>query len=719
MDFFKEKIGILKNPTVILIGITILFFYQVFLFGKIPFPGDLLVAEYSPWKYESYLGYNPGSYPNKAQYFDVIRQLYPWKILAIDMIKNGELPLWNPYNFSGSPLLANNQTGVFNPFNIFFFVFPYHFAWSLYILVQPFLAAFFMYRYLQSLSIRKTASLIGSISFGFSLFMATFLEYGNFGHTILWLPALLWCVESYIQKRSKISLLGVTLFTAFSFFGGHLQLATGVVGFAILYFIYKVYKKKPKKPVLIVPLYITFGFLISAIQLIPTLELLLNSARSTHTPGIINSQFLLQPLQAILFLIPDFYGNPAVRNYLLTDTYPGNAVYIGILPLVFALKGLLMKKKNEEQLFFSFASIGLLILFVRNPLSEFIFNLPFFSASSPSNYFFLLSFSLSVLASYGFAQIKKLRDLSFPILLVILLVFFFVVAHALFKQDFFIKQSVVPLLVLFGGVVSMAVYFRFKKEWILLGILAICSFDMFYLFQKFNPFVPSELLYPSTSISSYIKGNFGENRYLGIKNGDIEANFSTQMRIYSPDGYDPLYPKVYHDFIDSTRSDAKVEFEDKKLLDSLSVRYILDRKENASDENIFPAEQFTPVYDNDGWKIFENTKALPRAFVSSKTGITPATIEQYGSNSVVIKKTGDAGRLTLTDVNYPGWEASVNGKKYAIGEEGVFRSLNVPEGDAIIRFEYKPKSFATGLVLTIMGIVGLGVVLVIKKDEKV
>src|SRR3989344_2659077 len=96
------------------------FFYKFVLFGQLPFPGDLLIAEYKPWRSYSFLGYNPGSYPNKAQYPDVLRQLYPWKTETIEQIKSGRLPLWNPHNFSGSPLLANFQASALYPLSLLY-----------------------------------------------------------------------------------------------------------------------------------------------------------------------------------------------------------------------------------------------------------------------------------------------------------------------------------------------------------------------------------------------------------------------------------------------------------------------------------------------------------------------------------------------------------------------------------------------------------------------
>src|SRR4029078_3497893 len=91
------------------LGITLLFFYPL-LKGNIPFPGDLLVGGYEPYKSYSHLGFAPGGVPNKAQGPDVIRESIPWKYFAAEQIKKGEVPFWTPYNFSGNPLMANFQS---------------------------------------------------------------------------------------------------------------------------------------------------------------------------------------------------------------------------------------------------------------------------------------------------------------------------------------------------------------------------------------------------------------------------------------------------------------------------------------------------------------------------------------------------------------------------------------------------------------------------------
>ena len=111
-------------PLLVLTGICLLFFYKTLIFGKIPFPGDLLLTQYGPWRHVSYSGYVAGAIPSKDQYFDVLRELYPWKTLVTESLKKGVFPLWNPYNFSGAPLLANYQSQVFYPLTFLYFIMP-------------------------------------------------------------------------------------------------------------------------------------------------------------------------------------------------------------------------------------------------------------------------------------------------------------------------------------------------------------------------------------------------------------------------------------------------------------------------------------------------------------------------------------------------------------------------------------------------------------------
>ncbi|HBB98785.1 MAG TPA: hypothetical protein DC054_25685, partial [Blastocatellia bacterium] len=48
---------------------------------------------------------------------DDLLQNVPFRVAAAQMMRSGYLPLWNPYIFSGMPLLATAQVGILYPLN--------------------------------------------------------------------------------------------------------------------------------------------------------------------------------------------------------------------------------------------------------------------------------------------------------------------------------------------------------------------------------------------------------------------------------------------------------------------------------------------------------------------------------------------------------------------------------------------------------------------------
>src|SRR6266480_1211130 len=395
--------------------ITAIFFYKTFLHGYVPMAGDLLISEYNPWKTYSYAGYNPGSYPNKAQYFDVIRQMYPWKTFSTNTLKSGHMPLWNPYNFSGAPLLANFQSAVLYPFTILYFFLPNIIAWTILIFLQPFLAGIFTYSFTRKIGLSKIASIFSGICFAFSSFFSVWLEYNTVGHVIVWLPLMLLSVEHLLEKRAygNTSIRWVIVFIfslVSSLFAGHIQVFGYICIFLIAYIIFKVTTVSENKK----KLFLSFGLLffitlgIGAIQIIPGLELISFSARSAHSYSDIINKILIQPWQVIMFIVPDFFGNPATRNYWLSDTYVGKVTSIGIVPLFFIF--LTFAKWRNLLTRFFLGSIIIILLFVTvNPLTMFLYkvNLPFFSSSSPAMGVILLCFCLSILTGFGIDTYRK------------------------------------------------------------------------------------------------------------------------------------------------------------------------------------------------------------------------------------------------------------------------------------------------------------------------
>lgn len=769
-------------PVIFIIGIWLIFFYRVIFFGSVPFPGDLLLSEYSPYKFISFFGYNPGSIPHKAQYFDTALQLFPWRSFSISSIQEFVFPLWNPYNFSGTPLFANNQSAVLYPLGVLYLVLPQTIAWSILVMLQPLMACIFTYLYLKRLGKTQFASLFSGIVYGFSLFMTVFLEYNSIGHSIAFLPLSLYVYESY-KKQLQVRYLFLFVFSLVStFFAGHLQVSAVLFGFVFLYVINDIFSlKRPLAHVSIwlFPVLFFLSLVIASVQLIPTAELIFYSSRISQETSHILTRLLTQPSQLFMFFAPDIFGNPVTRNFLPGETYPTKAFYIGILPVLFILVSLANFKKDTHVRFFSL-TIGILLVFlIRNPISTIFyhFDIPLFSSSSPSNMWFLFSFSGAVLAGFGLDVFLKDTIIKKRIVAIFISLFlgFFAVSFLMIHEYMQIKQILIPLgiLSLFGIVYVLFKYKRLSKIILCFAVLLITALDLMYYFQKFNPFVSQEMVYPKTAVVMYLQEQPGFQRMWGIGSANIPPNLHSEFQLFSPLGYDPLYPRVYGEFIQSidkgefintftneTRSNVSLgdAFEDGdlmrdakrlKVLDFLGVTYILDREEEAHSEKTFPSDTFLLSYQSDGFKIFTNIHSFPRVFfvkdvknvktpemlfpqfysqtfnpretalvyedvdVSELESSTSATISMYQGNKIeILTEVDEDAFLVLTDTYYKGWKAFVGEKETPIYQvDHAFRGVLVPKGTEIVRFVYTPWSFTFGLTLSIIGIASLAVML--------
>jgi uncharacterized membrane protein YfhO len=59
------------------------------------------------------------------------------------------------------------------------------------------------------------------------------------------------------------------------------------------------------------------------------------------------------------------------------------------------------------------------------------------------------------------------------------------------------------------------------------------------------------------------------------------------------------------------------------------------------------------------------------------------------------------GRLVLSEVTYPGWEAEVDGVPVELGGAyGMLRAIELPPGEHRIDFELRPASLYGGLAIT-------------------
>ncbi|MEM2897419.1 MAG: hypothetical protein QXG01_07635, partial [Candidatus Bathyarchaeia archaeon] len=278
-----------------------------------------------------------------SPYSDTISHFYPWYYFADSMLKTGNLPLWNPYTFSGNPFIGNPQIAMFYPLNSLLFFVPTYIAFGYSYLLHIFLAGIFMYIFMRYIKLDKISSFLSGIIFMFSAFLITHIYAGHYTMiaAACWIPSIFLLFEIALNKRSMFYGLLTGILIGIQFLAGHMQISLYTLFALGLYLSFRSFLilRKNKDYKITLKLYSIFalaffvGILLSAIQLIPSLEL----SKYTTRAGGVSYEFATShsfPIQSfITFVLPNFFGNFATETYWNVWNYWELSPYIGILPL--------------------------------------------------------------------------------------------------------------------------------------------------------------------------------------------------------------------------------------------------------------------------------------------------------------------------------------------------------------------------------------------------
>ena len=699
-------------PVVFIFIIWFIFSSPYFLKGKVPYSSTYQVNFFSPWSaYPQFAG----AVKNNAMP-DVIDQIYPWKHFTVQTFKQGQMPLWNPYSFSGTPQLANYQSAVLSPFNLLFFVLPFIDAWSILILLQPLLAGIFMYLFAKALKQSNFASTVSSVAFMFCGFLTTWMGYGTLGYAILFLPLSLFSIEKFYESKKLKYLFLLAVSIPLSFFAGHFQISVYFFAALALYIIFKFLKDKNKLNTFYIILYTIFGIFISLPQILPSIELYLQSLRS----GIFQEIEVIPWGYISTFLAPDYLGNPVTRNDWFGHYAEWNA-YIGLIPLILAFYSVLNKKFMRDIFFIVLAFLAFLMAFPTPFLGLIItLHVPVLSTSAAGRIIVLFSFSLSVLAGFGFDYLtadigsKKFKKIigvlaAFAVFFAVL---WFVVLLKLFmpvdkiiiaRQNLILPSIIFASFVFLTGLLILDRYFKIHKNFKLVVycfIIIVIAFDLFRFASKWQAFDPKSLVFANVPTTQEFKKISGYERVLG----SFGAEDAVYYKMPSVEGYDAVYIKSYGEFIaslnsgkltESARSVVSLPYDGKytaKAINLLGIKYIAHKISDGNNSWTFPVWKYPDlklIYRDSAYQIFENPDAFPRAFLvdkysvetnpqkildamfagnfnlrnevvlSENPGIKPvnnfqgnAEILQYTPDRVIIKTQGNANSLLFLSDTY-------------------------------------------------------------------
>lgn len=346
-------------------------------------------------------------------YGDGLDYFYPVLSVVIEQYENLSLPLWNPHMFSGFPLMASAQHGVFYPPYILPALFlPQHIAYNLDIAIHIALAGFFTFLFAKRMGNDILPSFMAGAAFAFFGYLLSHLEHLSVLHSAVWLPLLLCLFEGLRQNPGIKASLIASLAVAIQILAGHPQVSFYshlAVAFFVIFHAFHRERGSRMKYVGLYGLSVVVGLLIASPQIYATYELASLGVRTGMSYETFSDDSY-QPIKLLSLFLPLRYGM---------------SLHIGLVPLALAAFALIKGWRNAHVKFLGILAIAALILSLGDsirPLHKLMFHVPVYNLfRSPAKHLIAVCLALSALSAFGFSLINSrsyIKHLAVAVMLV-------------------------------------------------------------------------------------------------------------------------------------------------------------------------------------------------------------------------------------------------------------------------------------------------------------
>ncbi|AUW93973.1 hypothetical protein BXT84_08440 [Sulfobacillus thermotolerans] len=355
---------------------------------------------------------------------DNLIQNYPLRILVGKILREGHLPLWDPYIWSGTPLLAGFNAGAAYPLTWLFALLSGPWAWTLTIGISYAVASTGFYTFLRVLGRSVWASLLGSWAFAFGGFMAAqmvHLETLQGVGWLTWVAVALYQIAHASTPRMKWAwVLALGVFAgAVILVGSPEPMAYGAIFSAILAAFFVTSTAYKGATMAGYGVAAAIALLLGAAQWVPG-EAFIHLSQRSHASFQFFGSMSVPPADAVLLFFPYILGGYhrflAMMYYAGRFNLPEVSSYVGILPLYAAVRMFPVwappAVRRLVTMFYTLAIVGaVLALGKYTPLSHLLFHVPVYNGIRAQNRnLFMLDFALAALFALW---IDNVRDTAF------------------------------------------------------------------------------------------------------------------------------------------------------------------------------------------------------------------------------------------------------------------------------------------------------------------
>jgi membrane protein YfhO len=638
----------------------------------------------------------------------------PLAHFIVTSLRQGQLPLWNPYSYCGSPFFANIQTQLFYP--------PAWIALSLGTILGPGALIHLLawqialhivfggvctYWLLRRLRLGTWPSLLGATIFQLGGFFATQSQHIGAANGGAWLPlmwlSLLTLAETFTWRWTAILAiaLSMTVLTGFP-----ALTVAALATSALLACMLVLWRRAAPTLLVVVMAALLWAGLLASVQLLPTMQLAPMS--TSYTRGEYADNRGGAPFQTLVSVaIPNYY------NVFQPDRYqlPWNAtflyVYCGLAGLLLALAALYWRDWRPAlfgvlTFVSAFAMMG-----GTNPIGRAVLEaLPGRLKSPIYPEFAMPAFILgmAILAALGAERFVVPRGNRWAAVVVAITA---VDLIAVGSNRWFNTQSTVEL----PGITHE--HFDGSRD-LLTEVRRMAN----------STFPPSRIdIFHGSPAWGYAAPLTG----VPTDNGDDPLALSRLLKVRALFAEGLFWLRNW-----------EVSKPDSPLLDLLNIRFLLSRPQES--RAALQGSRYHLAATLPGTDLFENSTALPRFFLvgdvrkagsldeaaaimtapgfdARRTAIIEGDVSgalqangtvrvvEYRNNRVVLDvESGGRAFLVSSETQYPGWTAEIDDIEHPIVMTNVaFRGLVVPAGRHAITMQFRPSILWQGIALSAAG----------------